>query len=101
MGVSRTVVLATAAFTEAGGERQALLMFVAELGNDSVGIVDLKEGWIVYRLAGLSEPQGLAYHALWARRSVGGPATQRLGERQSQTPRVRPVRIAASNAVTQ
>ena len=38
------------------------LLFVAELGNDSVGIVDLKDGKI-RRLAGLSEPQGLAWHA--------------------------------------
>ncbi len=38
-------------------------LFVAELGNDSVGIVDLKERKVLRRLAGLSEPQGLAYHA--------------------------------------
>jgi sugar lactone lactonase YvrE len=37
-------------------------LFVAELGNDSVGIVDLKDGK-VRRLTGLSEPQGLAWHA--------------------------------------
>jgi DNA-binding beta-propeller fold protein YncE len=40
-----------------------LLLFVAELGNDSVGIVDLKERKVLRRLAGLSEPQGVAYHA--------------------------------------
>src|SRR5260370_33984063 len=39
------------------------LLFVAELGNDSVGIVDLKERKVVHRIAGLSEPQGVAYHA--------------------------------------
>jgi len=39
------------------------LLFVAELGNDSVGIVDLKERKVLHRLAGLSEPQGVAYHA--------------------------------------
>jgi DNA-binding beta-propeller fold protein YncE len=39
------------------------LLFVAELGNDSVGIVDLKEGKVVRRLSGLREPQGVAYHA--------------------------------------
>ena len=38
------------------------LLFVAELGNDSVGIVDLKDG-TVRRLTGLREPQGLAWHA--------------------------------------
>jgi DNA-binding beta-propeller fold protein YncE len=39
------------------------LLFVAELGNDTVAIVDLKEGKVVRRLAGLSEPQGVGYHA--------------------------------------
>jgi DNA-binding beta-propeller fold protein YncE len=38
------------------------LLFVAELGNNSVGIVDLKGRKVVQRLAGLSEPQGVAYH---------------------------------------
>ena len=38
------------------------LLFVAELGNDSVGVVDLNERKILHRIAGLSEPQGLAYH---------------------------------------
>jgi DNA-binding beta-propeller fold protein YncE len=38
------------------------LLFVAELGNDSVGIVDLKEHKILHRISGLSEPQGVAYH---------------------------------------
>jgi DNA-binding beta-propeller fold protein YncE len=39
------------------------LLFVAELGNDSVGVVDVKERRVVQQLAGLSEPQGLAWHA--------------------------------------
>jgi DNA-binding beta-propeller fold protein YncE len=38
------------------------LLFVAELGNDSVGIVDLKERKVLHRLTGLSEPQGVGYH---------------------------------------
>ena len=38
------------------------LLFVAELGNDSVGIVDLKERKVLQRITGLSEPQGVAYH---------------------------------------
>jgi YVTN family beta-propeller protein len=41
-------------------DRQQL--FVAELGNDSVGIVDLKERTVLHRITGLSEPQGVAYH---------------------------------------
>ena len=42
-------------------ERQ--LLFVAELGNDSVGIVDLEAGTVARRLTGLSEPQGVGWHA--------------------------------------
>jgi DNA-binding beta-propeller fold protein YncE len=38
-------------------------LFVAELGNNSVGIVDLKERKVLRLLGGLSEPQGGAYHA--------------------------------------
>jgi len=36
-------------------------LFVAELGNDSVGVVDLKEGRLLKTLAGLREPQGIGY----------------------------------------
>jgi YVTN family beta-propeller protein len=36
-------------------------LYVAELGNDSVGVVDLKEGKVAQTLRGLSEPQGIAY----------------------------------------
>src|SRR5258708_17594229 len=36
-------------------------LFVAELGNDSVGVVDLAAGKVVYRIAELKEPQGVAY----------------------------------------
>ena len=39
------------------------LLFVAELGNNSVDVVDLKGRKVLRRLAELSEPQGLAYHA--------------------------------------
>jgi YVTN family beta-propeller protein len=39
------------------------LLFVAELGNDSVGVVDPQTRTIVHRIPGLSEPQGVAYHA--------------------------------------
>jgi DNA-binding beta-propeller fold protein YncE len=44
-------------------DAEGQLLFVAELGNDSVGIVDLKERKVLRRLTGLSEPQGVAYHA--------------------------------------
>ncbi|MDG4897744.1 YncE family protein [Mesorhizobium sp. WSM4976] len=36
-------------------------LFVAELGNDSVDIVDLKSGKVTGRISNLKEPQGIAY----------------------------------------
>src|SRR5436190_2701953 len=36
-------------------------LFVAELGNNSLGVVDLAAGKVLRRIAGLSEPQGVAY----------------------------------------
>src|SRR5262245_8778237 len=40
-------------------ERQRL--FVAELGNNSVGVLDLKDRKLVHRIGALKEPQGVAY----------------------------------------
>ena len=40
-------------------KRQRLL--VAELGNNSLAVVDLAAGKVLHRIAGLSEPQGVAY----------------------------------------
>ena len=36
-------------------------LFVAELGNDSLGVVDLGAGKVLRTIAGFSEPQGVAY----------------------------------------
>jgi DNA-binding beta-propeller fold protein YncE len=36
-------------------------LFVAELGNNSIGVVDLAAGKVLRRITGLSEPQGVAY----------------------------------------
>jgi DNA-binding beta-propeller fold protein YncE len=36
-------------------------LFVAELGNNSLGVVDLASGTVLRRITGLSEPQGVAY----------------------------------------
>jgi DNA-binding beta-propeller fold protein YncE len=36
-------------------------LFVAELGNGSLGVVDLDRGEVVRRVTGLGEPQGVAY----------------------------------------
>ena len=38
-------------------------LFVAELGNDSVGVIDLKVGRTTRTLTGLHEPQGIGYVA--------------------------------------
>ena len=38
-------------------------LFVAELGDGSVGVVDLKQAVLLRRIAGFSEPQGLGYEA--------------------------------------
>jgi DNA-binding beta-propeller fold protein YncE len=38
-------------------------LFVAELGNDTVGVVDLKDRRVALRLTGLKEPQGIGYVA--------------------------------------
>jgi DNA-binding beta-propeller fold protein YncE len=36
-------------------------LFVAELGNNSVGVIDLKDRELIRRIAGLREPQGVGY----------------------------------------
>src|SRR5215469_515292 len=38
-------------------------LFVAELGNDTVGVLDLKERRVALRLTGLKQPQGIGYVA--------------------------------------
>lgn len=40
---------------------QDQVVFVAALGNNTVEVVDLKNGKVLYTISGLSEPQGLAY----------------------------------------
>src|SRR5262249_23703759 len=36
-------------------------LFIAELANNSVGVVDLGKGSVLHRISGLSEPQGVGY----------------------------------------
>jgi YVTN family beta-propeller protein len=36
-------------------------LFVAELGNNSVGVIDLNKGEVIRNVTGLKEPQGVAY----------------------------------------
>src|SRR5947209_18502485 len=38
-------------------------LFVAELGNDSVGVIDLKTRTLLRRLTGFKEPQGIGFLA--------------------------------------
>jgi len=67
-------------------DRQVL--FVAELGNNTVGIVDLRAAKVLNRLAGLSEPQGVAYHASTATLYVAnaGDGSLRLYQGPDFTP---------------
>ena len=44
-----------------GIDLQRQRLFVAELGNDSVGVVDLVAGKVLRTIPGMSEPQGVAY----------------------------------------
>src|SRR6266446_6825672 len=36
-------------------------LFIAELGNDTLGVVDLAAGKVLHTITGLKEPQGVAY----------------------------------------
>jgi YVTN family beta-propeller protein len=56
------------------------LLYVAELGNDSVAVVDLEARDVAHRIGGLSEPQGIAYHAATGTLYVanGGDGSLRL-----------------------
>ena len=51
-------------------------LFVAELGNDTVGVIDLKAGRVVDRIEGLAEPQGVAWdptsRTLWVANARDG-----------------------------
>jgi YVTN family beta-propeller protein len=64
------------------------LLFVAELGNDSVGVVDVGMRNVVHRIPGLSEPQGVAYHAATGTLYVanGGDGSLRLFQAEGFAP---------------
>ena len=59
-------------------------LFVAELGNDTVGVVDLRGGSVLHRIKGLREPQGVGYVAaadtLYAADAKDGVVTIFRGE---------------------
>src|SRR6185437_16595580 len=51
-------------------------LFVAELGNDTIGVIDLEKRKLLRTIAGLSEPQGVGYVAstdtLYVANACGG-----------------------------
>ncbi|WP_406857597.1 YncE family protein [Alsobacter sp. KACC 23698] len=51
-------------------------LFVAELGNDTVGVVDLRAGRLVQKIEGLAEPQGVGWdpdtRTLWVANARDG-----------------------------
>jgi len=63
-------------------------LFVAELGNNSVGIVDLKERKVVRRIPGLREPQGVGYDPATDTLYVANPGdgSARLFEGENYNP---------------
>ena len=64
-------------------------LFVAELGNNTVGMIDLKERKVLGRLSGFKEPQGVAYHPSTDTLFVanGGDGSLRLFSGPELTPR--------------
>jgi hypothetical protein len=58
-------------------KRQRLL--VAELGNDSLGVVDLAAGKLLRTITGFSEPQGVAYASSADTVFVANGVTARCG----------------------
>lgn len=64
-------------------------LFVAELGNGSLDVVDLAAGKVIHRITGLKEPQGIAYDAKSDSVSVasGGDGTVRFFSGHDFTPR--------------
>jgi DNA-binding beta-propeller fold protein YncE len=69
-------------------DRDRQLLFVAELGNDSVAVVDLEKRNVVHRIPGLTQPQGIAYHAATATLYVAnaGDGSLRLFQGSDFTP---------------
>ncbi len=63
-------------------------LFVAALGNNTVEVVDLKQGNVVHSIGGLSEPQGIAYVAKFDRLYVanGGDGALRVFDGANYAP---------------
>ena len=65
-------------------------LFVAELGNGSVDVVDLATGRAVHRFAGLREPQGVGYLGRDGRQPWAGRFPVMPGDRRRAEPRLGP-----------
>src|SRR5258708_6535083 len=67
-------------------------LFVAELENNSVGIVDLKDRKVVHVITGLTEPQGVGYEpstdTLYVANGGGGPVCLYRGAEYGGTSRI-------------
>jgi DNA-binding beta-propeller fold protein YncE len=67
-------------------------LFVAELGNDSVGIVDLKNAKLLRTISGFKEPQGVAYlpevDTLYVANAGDGSVRLLQGESYAQAGRI-------------
>lgn len=61
-------------------DRSRKRLFVAELGNGSVDVVDLRSQSVIHRISGLDEPQGVVYVPQSDLLAVacGGDGTQRM-----------------------
>jgi DNA-binding beta-propeller fold protein YncE len=64
-------------------------LFVAEIGNGSVDVVDLEGSRIIHRISGLAEPQGVAFAAASDKLVVasGGDGTVRIYDGKDFVPR--------------
>jgi len=70
-------------------DRARKRLFVAEIGNGSVDVVDLEDSRVIHRISGLAEPQGVAFAATSDKLLVasGGDGTARVYDGKDFVPR--------------
>jgi DNA-binding beta-propeller fold protein YncE len=70
-------------------------LFVAELGNGSLGVIDLKAGTVLKRITGLKEPQGVAYAPGpdFVYLASGGDGTVRCYRGEDLSPASEPIKL--------
>jgi YVTN family beta-propeller protein len=54
-------------------------LFVAELGNDSVGVIDLANRILIRTITGLKEPQGVGYESRLCENAINDMIPLRFG----------------------